>query len=305
MKKIYFLFLVGLLPSCIFAQTTSDGLMMGRNKFCTGLLYSHDSWKNYWEGDLKRSNGNIGTVTTSSLMWFGNYGVTNKINVIAMLPYVWTKASAGTMRPMEGVQDLSLAVKYKFATLKFDSGNVFKAFVVGSYSGPMSDYTPDFLPLSIGSASHRFAARLTLNYTNKQGWFVNSSTAYTYRNNITLDQPNHMVDGVLYNTTEAFMPNVFDFLVTAGYIKHGLQVQLSYIQQNTLGGDDIRRNIMPSPWNKMTFSKAEALAMYYLPMHKNLAIRGSYSYTVAGRNVGQSSSWLAGVLYTFHFSKNQ
>src|SRR6185436_7282593 len=90
------------------AQTLTDGLMMPKNNFCTGFMYTHDSWKEYWEGELKRENGNIGTVTTQSLMWFGNYGVTDKINVIAMVPYVKTKASMGTLTGMEGLQDLSL-----------------------------------------------------------------------------------------------------------------------------------------------------------------------------------------------------
>ncbi len=58
-------------------------------------MYTHDQWTDYWEGELKRDNGNIGKVTTQSLMWVGNYGITNKINVIAMLPYIKTKASHG------------------------------------------------------------------------------------------------------------------------------------------------------------------------------------------------------------------
>ena len=55
------------------------------------------SWTEYWEGELKRENGNIGSVTTQSLMWFGNYGITDKINVMAMVPYMKTEASQGTL----------------------------------------------------------------------------------------------------------------------------------------------------------------------------------------------------------------
>ena len=47
-------------------------------------------------------------------MYVGNYGITDKINVIAMLPYVKTEASQGTMSSLEGIQDLTLAVKYNF-----------------------------------------------------------------------------------------------------------------------------------------------------------------------------------------------
>ena len=70
------------------AQTLEDGVMMPGKALCTGFLYTHDSWDRYWEGTLKRGNGNIGTITTESVTWFGNYGITDRLNVIAMLPYV-------------------------------------------------------------------------------------------------------------------------------------------------------------------------------------------------------------------------
>ncbi len=73
-----------------------------------------------------------------------------------------------------------------------------------------------------------------------------------------------------------------------GYQKGPIQAQLSYAQQNTLGGDDIRRQDMPNVWNRMNYSKISALVMYYLPKPRGLAVRGSYTTTVAGRNVGKS-----------------
>ena len=68
------------------AQTIDDGLMMPRKQLCTGFVYMHDSWDRYWEGPLERGNGNIGTLTTQSVSWMGAYGVTDRLNVIAMLP---------------------------------------------------------------------------------------------------------------------------------------------------------------------------------------------------------------------------
>ena len=104
-------------------------------------------------------------------------------------------------------------------------------------------------------------------------------------------------------TNEVNLPNTLDFAFSAGYINRGLETKLSYIQMNTQGGGDIRRQDMPFVSNRMNFSKAEILFMYYLPKPKYLAIRGSYSYTVAGRNVGQSSTFMLGTMYTFHFDK--
>ena len=100
------------LVSPLHAQTIDDGIMMGKRSLFAGYVYTHDSWNLYWEGALKRDNENIGTITTQSNLLFGNYGVTDRLNVIAAAPYVWTRASQGVLSGMEGVQDITLAAKY-------------------------------------------------------------------------------------------------------------------------------------------------------------------------------------------------
>jgi hypothetical protein len=302
MKKTL-LFLLGIgMGSSVAAQTLTDGLMMPKKDFCTGFMYAHDQWTDYWEGELKRDNGNIGKVTTQSLMWFGNYGITDKINVIAMLPYVKTEASRGTLRGMEGVQDLSIGIKYNFFSKTFEK-SAFRAFGALNFSTPLTDYTPDFFPLGLGTQTTNLTYRLTTYFRLEQGWFVNASAGYTWRSNATLDRPAYFDGEDFYNGTEVKMPNLFDVFVSAGYIKGPFQAELNYVQQNTLGGADIRRQDMPFVSNRMNFQKAGVLVMYYLNKPKNMAVRGSAMYTVAGRNVGQSTTFLAGLLYTFHFAK--
>lgn len=290
------------IPLAGFSQTLTDGLMMGKKALCTGFLYTHDQWSDYWEGSLKRDNENIGTVTTQSVMWMGTYGITDKLNIIAMLPYVKTKASQGTVTGLDGIQDITLGAKYNFFRKDFEA-SVLKFFAVGSYGRPVNDYSFDLLPLSIGMGSQRLTGRLTANYKLKFGLYVNSSAGYTWRSNVTLDRPSYYTGGQLYLTDEVKMPNVFDYTVSVGYVKESIQGILTYSQQNTLGGADIRRQDMPFVSNRMNFSKVDALVMWYVPKPKNLAVRASVGYTVAGRNVGQSTTWMGGLLYTFHFEK--
>ncbi len=303
MKKIYFLIIAGLLPTLTFAQTTTDGLMMRKGDLCTGILYTHDQWKDYWEGTLKRDNGNIGKITTQSLVWMGNYGITDKLNVIAMVPYVMTNASKGTMHPMEGLQDLSIGVKYYLLRIKREE-NVLGIFGIINVSTPLSDYTPDYYPLSLGAHTTNIAYRGNVKYKHGS-WFANVSAAYTWRSNTKLDRPAYDDGNTFYESDEVKMPNVFDVFVSLGYHEGPLQAQVQFTQMNTLGGGDIQRQAMPFVSNKMNLTKVGALVMYYVPMIKNLALRGSADYTVAGRNVGHSTTLLAGVLYTFQFSKSQ
>jgi hypothetical protein len=284
----------------VSAQTIDDGVMMPKKNLCTGFLYAHDSWDQYWEGTLKRANGNIGTIKTQSVTWTGNYGVTDRLTVIAMVPYVWTNPSQGVLHGMSGVQDLTIAAKYSLLETELTRGGVVRAILVAGASAPVTDYSPDFQPLSIGSASKRLSGRFTLNFQAKRGWFLNGSAAYTWRGNVKLDRPVYYTDGQLYLSNEVAMPDVFDYTISAGYMKQGLQIPVSFSQQRTQGGGDIRRQDMPFVSNRMNFSKVEALVMYSLPSLKNLAVRATGTYTVNGRNVGQATTLSAGFLYTFH-----
>jgi hypothetical protein len=292
---------VTLLGTAVGAQTLEDGVMMPKGSLCTGLLYTHESWDQYWEGTLKRVNGNIGTITTQSVTWVGDYGITDRLNVIGMLPYVWTDASQGVLHGMSGLQDLTLAAKFSLLDTAFTGSGSLRAIVVASAGTPVSDYTPDFLPLSIGSASRQASSRLTLEFRAKRGWFLNSSAAYTWRGNVKLDRPSYFTDGRLYLSDEVAMPDVFDYTVSAGYMKGDLQVPVSFSQQRTLGGGDIRRQDMPFVSNRMNFSKVDAVVMYPVPKVRNLAARVAASYTVSGRNVGQATTLTAGLLYTVRF----
>ncbi|HEY6108098.1 MAG TPA: hypothetical protein VIV56_04260, partial [Gemmatimonadales bacterium] len=91
---------LALVAASLRAQTIDDGSMLPQRALATGVLYAHESWSQYWEGTLKRDNGNIGTLTTQSVTWMAAYGVTDRLSVMAMLPYVWTHATQGPLHGM-------------------------------------------------------------------------------------------------------------------------------------------------------------------------------------------------------------
>ena len=283
------------------AQTIDDGLMMPRRQLCTGFVYMHDSWDRYWEGPLQRANGNVGTLTTQSVTWMGTYGITDRLNAIAMAPWVWTKASAGTMSGMEGLQDLTAALKWNALSTGLTSLGRLQVFVVASGSVPLTDYTPDFLPMSIGLGSRTASGRLTLNFQTKSGLFVEGTGAYTFRDEVTLNRSAYFTDDRLILSDQVAMPDVVDYTFRAGYWKHGLYVPVSFSQRITQGGSDIRRQDTPFVSNRMNSSRVDAVAMYYFKKPQNLVVRLGATSTVSGRNVGKSTTLLAGLLYTFKF----
>lgn len=301
MKNVATAFLFFAFCGVARAQTIDDGIMMPAKTLCTGFMFGRDSWDRYWEGELKRSNANVGQVTTQSVAWFGNYGITDRLNVIAMVPYVWTRASSGTLQGMSGIQDATFAVKYNALRTDLTSRGTLKAFVVGSAALPLTDYTPDFYPLSIGSASKRLSTRLTLAFDAHAGWFVEGSGGYTWRDTVSLDRVSYFTNGRLFLTNQVAMPNVFDYTVSAGW-RHGLfRVPISFTQQRTQGGGDIRRQDMPFVSNRMNYSRVDIDVLYPLPVAPKLSVNLGASRTLSGRNVGESMTYVAGLLYTFRF----
>lgn len=112
LRVCYTLVLLFVCSLRVHAQTIEDGIMMGKGELQVGNLYSHDSWDEYWEGTLSRRNANIGSITTTTNTWSANYGLTDTLNVIGMVPYIWTRASQGVLHGIDGFQDLTLGVKW-------------------------------------------------------------------------------------------------------------------------------------------------------------------------------------------------
>ena len=287
--------------SRLFAQTETDGLMMAKNNLCGGVIAGMSQWDHYWEGTYYRNNQNIGTLHTQSAMAMLNYGISNKLNIIASLPYVQTHATAGTLRGQKGMQDISLTAKYEFFGKNTKWAYVsFLAF--GSVSAPTTNYVADYLPLSIGMHSKTASGRLMID-VQKNHWFVTASTQYMLRGNVTIDRPSYYTTELIYSNQVA-MPSVLNSNVRVGYRKNAdLIVELVYDKMNTLGGFDIRKNDMPFLSNNMDASRIGLNWKLPVPKMGGLSWMGNATTTFAGRNMGQSHILMTGFVYQGDFSK--
>jgi hypothetical protein len=305
MKSIAFLLLPALLlvmGKPLRAQTDMDGLMMEKNAFCVGPMYSYSSWTEYWEGTLKRENLNLGRVSTRSWSVMGNYGVTRNINLLFNVPYVKTKASAGTLAGQQGMQDLSLFVKWRALTRKWGDGR-FSLIGVGGVSNPLSSYTPDFLPLSIGLRSTTLSARIMADY-QIDSWFATGSATYVARSNIRIDRDAYYTTE-LHNTNKVEMPNALNLHFRAGWRNQLLVAEAVLNNWTTLGGFDITRNNMPFPSNRMNALTAGINFKYVMPFHPNLSLVAGGNTTLAGRNVGKATGVYGSFFYVFDLSRKQ
>ena len=300
MKSLIKYVLIGAMwgTSSVYAQMPHDAIYMPRKTACLAVSYNNSSWKEYWENTLKRENLNIGTHTTQSVMAMAAIGITDKLNVIVSLPYVSTKTSAGNLMGQKGMQDLSGWLKYQL--VKNDKGLSLHG-VLGA-SIPISNYVPDFLPMSIGLKTKTVTGRLIANYTYKSGMYLTAHASYILRSNIKVDRDAYQADNRVYNTNEVQMPNVTDAAARVGYIKDGSRIQAEvFVEHFTcVGGDNIRRNDMPFPTNNMTATSAGFYGKY---QPKNIGFNVRIAKVLDGLNVGQSLSYSIGVLYQINYFK--
>lgn len=284
----------------IQAQTDQDAIMMNKEQWCNGISYQNSHWKNYWEGTLKRDNANIGTLTSQTFQFMSNYGISDHLNVLVALPYVWNNTSKGTLHSMGGLQDVSLAIKWKAATIKLNTAKL-SMLAVGGISTPMQNYVVDFLPVSIGFGSTNVTARGIIDF-QKGRFFTTATAAFAMRSNTQLDRTAYYTDHMIYSNKVA-MPNVALYKLSAGLRSTYLIAEASLQNTATLGGFDIRRNDMPFVANKMNATSVGAHLKYTIPTFTHIEVTVDGNYIIKGRNIGQASTFGAGLFYLFNFRK--
>lgn len=302
MRNFIVLLIIIIFPLLSKAQTDMDAIMMEKNQLCLGPAFSHSSWKNYWEGNLKRDNQNLGTVTTQSFSIMGSYGISGKLNLLFNVPYIKTKASAGTLHSMQGFQDLSLFVKYMPVETKLGKGT-FSVYAIGGVSTPLSNYVADYLPLSIGLRSKTASARLMIDY-QVGNIFATSSATYLLRDNISIDR-NAYYTTEMHLTNKVGMPDATNFNFRAGYRSSKLIAEAILNKFTTLGGFDISRNNMPFPSNRMNATTVGANFKIELSKNNDLAFEGGGNTTIAGRNVGQATLFYGSIFYIIDFTRTK
>ena len=266
-----------------------DGIYMNKKIACGALIYGNSSWTNYWENQLFRENQNIGRLTTESMTAMLAYGITKKINVIAVVPFVRTNASQGNLLGQKGFQDASIWLKAK----AYSTHGLSLHGVIG-FSTPISNYVPDFMPMSIGLGAKSLITRGIITYDLPNHLYVNGSIAYQIRSKVKADRDAYLSGDKMYQTNQVAVPDAFDAALRIGYLKKDNQLELFAETFSCTKGDDIRRNDMPFMTNDMTMTTVGVYGKY---QPKHLGVNAKVSYVVDGQNVGQSLGLSLGLLY--------
>jgi hypothetical protein len=274
---------------------------MAKSNFCGGFLATHSRWDHYWEGTLYRNNENLGTVSSNAVMFMGNYGITNKLNIITTLPWIKNQSSSGSLLQQHGIQDLSLFMKSEIFTTEI-RGFLPSIVIVAGGIIPLTDYVADFMPLSIGTQSKNAIARAMIDI-QKGNWFFTSSIFGMLRSDVTIDRSAYYTTSLIYSN-EVDMPPLTGYNLRIGWRKRiDSYAELVLDRINTVGGFDMRRNDMPFLTNNMESLKVGFNGKYLIPGMSGLSIMGAFQHTLNGRNVGRTSTYTFGLVYQINLKR--
>ena len=302
MRILQLLIITFLYASTMKSQTPTDAQFMDKKLSCLAVTYGEESWSRYWESTLYRENGNIGTLTRTTIMPMVAYGITRDINVIAGLPYVKTKTSQGTLAGSEGFQDFSLALKAKIATLDFDSSLFINLIGVLGGAIPVSNYNDDYGPQMLGLGCKEANGRLMVELIHKSGIYLRPQASYHLRTSCQIERDfYYSSEGPVYSDkidipNQTLMSLIFGVKLLDN---DRLRAEVGYNKFNTIGGTEIRRQEMPLTNSNMDGESMNATMQYHPSFLRQSSIILSYSQIMTGQNIGKSRAIMGGLTYFF------
>ena len=288
----------------VIAQTASDAVMMKPGELCLDVHYTNSAWDEYWEGDSLRVNGNIGTLTTHAITGGFMLGLIDRVNLLAMLPYIKTSPSGGVVAGDQGIQDIAIFLKVNALEKKFGPGTI-KLLASAGISTPLGNYVCEN-PFAIGLGCPDGIFRGIVHYDTDLGIYGRVDAAYHLRGNAKLVR-NYYYTTSGYYSSEIDMPDAMDYNATLGYITKNKHVKAEAVLSglNTFGGFDIRQQDGGFPSNDMEAMRIGINADYYDLLVKGLAIHFNSNYTLSGKNVGKSMMIGGGISYQFPVWKSK
>jgi hypothetical protein len=272
-----------------FAQTPLDGFMQGKNGGNVTFSINHEHFKSVYLYPQEIDETPVfGSVTRNSFNIYGNYGITNKLDVIVNLPFIQASGNGdpivlqrlGYANQQTGAQDLTAFLKYelfKKENFSFQGGL--------GVTTPISDYknSPTSLQsiIAIGNRATTYNAILIGHYKDERGFFITGQAGYSLRTTV-------VPDAVLSQLKIGYAVNRFYIAAEVG-------------NQTSTGGVDILRNGFTGsfPATKVNYTKVGGTI--YTPIDGNLGISVSGGGLVDGRNVGKSYYGSAGLTYNFNY----
>ena len=264
------------------AQGLVDGFMQGEGRVSASAAYSFERFDSFYSGrDLVDPPEDLGSITTQSVNLYIAGGVTDFLDVVVNLPFIWAFGEGAVPPPDQGdLQDLSLFAKarpFHERTSLLGRGT-FSIITAAGVQIPIVDYVEN-AAVSVGTGTTNLDGRLVAQYQWQFGLFASVQS------------------GFLWRSSEA--PSIVPVVAKLGYGARFLFAQVFFEHQEALRGTDVGEGSFPS--NGVSFTRVGIDG--YVPLFGGLGLSAGFAGILDGRNVGRAYRVSGGLNYSIAFGE--
>lgn len=283
--------------SALHAQGLVSGFMAGKGHGSLVVSGTTERYSNvYLAPELVRGVPVFNEVRVNSLNLYGTYGLTDKIDAVVSLPYIQSKGQAfgatiedlnktnpndGFVNTRQGLQDITALLKFKSYSREIGS-SIIDLLGVVSFSTPVSNYETNTglgYIIAIGNRATKGTALGVVHLKTASGVFATGQVGYSLRSG---------------NVPHAVV----------GEAKLGYAGPKNYVEayasfQESHGGTDITQNGFDGTFTSTRVNYLRLGASAYRPITNGFGLTLGASTYVAGRNIGKSTGYSAGITYNF------
>jgi hypothetical protein len=250
-----------------------NGFLAAKGEGTVALSYTAEGYDEFWVGDVKVSDPGVGEVDTDTMSLWMRYGFTDRLSVVANVPYVDTTSDGLGGFEDSGLQDLSAALLFR--ALEGGAGARHRLVLGGGVRAPLSDYEAN-LPVDLGDGTTDVLLRAV--YQLESGGFYFSQQ-------------------VGYDVRGDDAPDGFPLYTEAGYSWPRVTVNAFYLNYIADGGTDIGDPGFTFPSNQDETERFGAKV--FGRFTDRLGGQVMAFQTLDGRNSGDTSGLSVG--FTFGF----
>ena len=279
--------------SNLTSQTVLNGFYPKQGDLTVAVGYGFKSNDEFYVGTTlaPENPAMLGTIKTSIINIYGEYGITEWLSGVVTLPYISVKSDDGVADPVQmtdqvdGLQDLGLFLKAKIAETAINNSTLLIGGGLG-YTFPIGDYNGGGI-LSLGNQANDISAVAIAQYNTPLNIFTEIQGGYSIRESSDFDIPN----AVLFSAKVGYFNKYF-----YSDVKLGIQNSQSGLNIGTPEfGEAGAAAVLPETdvdYTELSFN-------LYVPVYQNMfGVSLSYATTLDGRNFNNSNGISAGVVYT-------
>lgn len=283
--------------SSVQAQSLVSGFMSGKGHGSVVVSGTTERYETVYLAPDKIDGVPIfQEVRVNSVNLYATYGLSDKIDAIVSLPYIQSKGKArgavindldalfpeeGYANVRQGLQDITGLLKFKSYSREI-GGSILDLLGVVSFSTPVSNYETNTgygYIIAIGNRATKYTASGIAHLKTSSGVFATGQLGYSLRTGM--------------------VPNALVGEAKVGYAGPKTYVEGFASFQESNGGTDISQEGFNGffPSTRVNFLRLGA--SFYRPLAKGVGVVLGASTYVAGRNIGKSTGYSAGLSYNF------